>query len=130
MDVQDTSTKPIPGPFAVEMRARRRNLDLTVAKAARAARISVARWNQLEQGHYKGTPTLPLPDTAVAIAHALDWDVEEAFAAAGLEGVPPEVLQPTLSDQINRLPEQQRESVVRLIQSMLNPHDPVTSQAA
>jgi hypothetical protein len=117
------------------MRARRLRLGLTVAKAARGARLSSARWTQLELGFSKGNAgtveARPLPLTAAYIAHVLEWDPVEAFALLGLDGVPvPEVREPSLEDQIARLPGSQRDSVKQLIRSLLNPHEPLPQKVS
>ena len=115
MDVQDSP--PPPGPFAVEMRRHRIKAGSTVAVSAARARISQARWNQLEKGHYNGVPTLPMPETAAAIAYAIGWDPEAAFDAAGYAGAPiPEPKPLSLEEEFALLPAKHRQSVARIFE--------------
>lgn len=88
-------------PFGPELRRHREARGLSVKAAARRAEgVSDGRWYQLEKGYQQlGGQHIPIgttPATVVAVAKAIEWDVNEALAVAGFDpiDVPTEKLSP------------------------------------
>jgi len=75
-----------PNALSAVLRARRRELGLTVKSAAGSAGISAYRWNWIERA---AMPRLPGPEVVAGIAAALNLSPSELVRAAGYEVAEP-----------------------------------------
>lgn len=73
--------------FARQLKEHRQATGISHSEAARRADMSRARWQQLETGYTKGSsgayPSVPYAHNIGKIARAVNWDRDEALAAAG-----------------------------------------------
>jgi hypothetical protein len=79
-------------PFGAELRRHREARGLSVKAAARRAKgVSDGRWYQLEKGYQQlagqRIPIGTTPATVVAVAKAIEWDVNEALGVAGFDPI-------------------------------------------
>jgi DNA-binding XRE family transcriptional regulator len=131
---------PIPdrGEFAREMEQRRVRLGMRKSTAAKRAKLSPSTWGQIENGYYsqRGVRNTPNPEkcTIRAIANALNWELEDAYAKAGVEYGPDDLppnddVQPiddgTFLELLGGMLPMQRKVLLGLMRTMHDPHTDV-----